>query len=317
MIDRALKLKDQLEFYLYQNKEGTLHGSRRRRVGNLADPLLLHHDIPTESDWLVLKDTHCILEVFHKLTLCTQGKGRRGERGAVWEYLPSLNLLMESLKEKKRYYDILSANPEDSTPESRHFSACLRNAWLKVLDYVQRMDDFLVYVASCVLNPRLKWRFFETRWGNEDERVLQSQQSFQDFWDTTYKNRSIIQDETTTIIDPEAATDDLFDQYLTVPESVTSVPQEDSYASYCREPVNPKFEDLLQYWSLQENNYPDLAKMAYDLHSIPAMSAECERVFSSTKLLFTDLRARMGDDVIEASECLKSWSRLEFCTYQI
>ena len=38
-----------------------------------------------------------------------------------------LNLLMKSFKEKKNYYDILSANPKDSTSESRHFSACLEN----------------------------------------------------------------------------------------------------------------------------------------------------------------------------------------------
>ena len=48
--------------------------------------------------------------------------------------------------------------------------------------------------------------------------------------------------------------------------------------------------------------------MAYDTCSIPAMSAECERVFSiSTKLLITDRRNRLKEDIIEASEVLKSW----------
>lgn len=69
MIDRALKLKDRLDFYLYQNKEGATHGSRRKRASSSADPLLLQHDILTENDWVVLKDTHQILEIFQKLTL--------------------------------------------------------------------------------------------------------------------------------------------------------------------------------------------------------------------------------------------------------
>ena len=51
--------------------------------------------------------------------------------------------------------------------------------------------------------------------------------------------------------------------------------------------------------------------MAYDMHSILAMSAKCERVFSSTKLLITDLRARMRDDIMEASECLKAWDNID------
>src|SRR3954468_20527697 len=41
--------------------------------------------------------------------------------------------------------------------------------------------------------------------------------------------------------------------------------------------------------------------------AIPAMSAECERVFSSTKKLITPGRNRLGEESIEASECLKNW----------
>jgi len=47
--------------------------------------------------------------------------------------------------------------------------------------------------------------------------------------------------------------------------------------------------------------------MGVELRSIPAMPDESERLFSSTKLLISDLRNRLGDDIIEASECLKSW----------
>jgi len=37
------------------------------------------------------------------------------------------------------------------------------------------------------------------------------------------------------------------------------------------------------------------------------MSDEPERVFSSAKLLISNVRNRLGDDIIEASEFLKSW----------
>lgn len=47
--------------------------------------------------------------------------------------------------------------------------------------------------------------------------------------------------------------------------------------------------------------------MALDTLSIPAMSVECERVFSSTKEKITSSRNRLQEDIIEATECLKAW----------
>lgn len=55
--------------------------------------------------------------------------------------------------------------------------------------------------------------------------------------------------------------------------------------------------------------------MAYDIHSILAMFAICRRVFNSTKLLVTDLRAQMRDDITKAIECLKAWDNIELCMY--
>jgi hypothetical protein len=47
--------------------------------------------------------------------------------------------------------------------------------------------------------------------------------------------------------------------------------------------------------------------MAIDILSIPAMSAELERLFSSAKITITDRRNRLGVETIEALKCLKSW----------
>jgi hypothetical protein len=40
---------------------------------------------------------------------------------------------------------------------------------------------------------------------------------------------------------------------------------------------------------------------------MPAMSAECEKMFGSTKKLVTSERNRLTEEVIEASEYLKNW----------
>ena len=55
------------------------------------------------------------------------------------------------------------------------------------------------------------------------------------------------------------------------------------------------------------DTYPHLSKMALDILSILAMSAEYERVFSSLKLIVTDRQNRLMEDMIEAGECLHTW----------
>ena len=50
--------------------------------------------------------------------------------------------------------------------------------------------------------------------------------------------------------------------------------------------------------------------MAYDILSIPVMSAETERVFSGIKLMISLNRNRLEEDIIEAIECLNRWYRV-------
>ncbi|OBS15285.1 hypothetical protein FPOA_13876 [Fusarium poae] len=65
--------------------------------------------------------------------------------------------------------------------------------------------------------------------------------------------------------------------------------------------------DPIQYWNERYHSQTDLARMALDVLALPPMSDECERLFSSAKLLLTDHRLRLRMDVIEASECLRAW----------
>jgi hypothetical protein len=44
---------------------------------------------------------------------------------------------------------------------------------------------------------------------------------------------------------------------------------------------------------------------------IPAILADPECLFSSTKLLITELRNKLGMDIIEAFEYLKSWYKIK------
>ena len=60
-----------------------------------------------------------------------------------------------------------------------------------------------------------------------------------------------------------------------------------------------------------QKEYPIVSKCALNIHSIPAMSAEPERVFSGTKRTISDLQHSLGSDTIEALQCLRSWQSNE------
>jgi hypothetical protein len=87
------------------------------------------------------------------------------------------------------------------------------------------------------------------------------------------------------------------------------------YKRYCKEPVmemDPDEPFDPREWrqeTTQRKVYPNLSKMVLDLLSIPAMSAEVERLFSSCKINITDRRNRIGINAVEAIEFLKSWLR--------
>jgi len=49
--------------------------------------------------------------------------------------------------------------------------------------------------------------------------------------------------------------------------------------------------------------------MALNIFSIPAMSADPERLFSSSKHILRDTGNRLKCEALEALECLKSWAK--------
>jgi hypothetical protein len=74
-------------------------------------------------------------------------------------------------------------------------------------------------------------------------------------------------------------------------------------------PDNPSA--AIDWWCepRQRQRFPNLHRMAVDFLSIPAMSAEPERLFSECKRILTNDRHSMHADTLEAVEGLKSFNR--------
>lgn len=72
--------------------------------------------------------------------------------------------------------------------------------------------------------------------------------------------------------------------------------------------------DPLRWWRDRRQDFPLLSQMAIDVLSVPAMSAECERVFSQGKLTITSQRHGMKGATLDVLLCLKD---LEVLYYRI
>jgi hypothetical protein len=266
-------------------------------------------DLLSKDDWSTLQIVHDLLQPFWKLTLRLEGNAINGSHGAIWEVLPAMEVLINGLE---------AASEVHTYRKAKHLHICIMNALKKLRDYYQRLDESPVYAASVVLNPAIKERHFDRNQGRGlEDWTPKSKEDIRNFWATEYKGKVITElDPTPTTTKANEAGDvDEFENYLY--GWGHAMDDLDEYDSYCGEKPLPKAPPhFLRYWNGQAINTPSLSQMALDLLSIPAMSAECERVFSSSKILISDHRNRLREDVIEANECLRYWHQKGYFEYQ-
>jgi hypothetical protein len=83
----------------------------------------------------------------------------------------------------------------------------------------------------------------------------------------------------------------------------------DKYLLWCQHPRNSLVNQSLSFWTTEvtRRQYPRLSRMAIDLFTIPAMSDEPERTFSSCFLMITSRRGSLESDVVEFTQCTKNW----------
>jgi hypothetical protein len=231
-----------------------------------------------------------ILKPFQDVTKRLEGHGVEGHHGCVWEALPAVELLIKHLDEMKKIYTQAS-HPELATS--------LNLAWAKLDKYYIKLDDSPAYAAAVMLHPSYRLRYFEESWKSSLAKYLgPMKKRLRRLFDDEYRPAAAEEDE-----QPEK---DILDSYMDtlLPGKLTD--QYDEYAKGNR--LRNKPENVFKWWDSQ-TDYPDLRQMAFDYLSIPAMSSECERVFSGTKHTISDTRCRLGADIIEAIECEGRWIR--------
>jgi hypothetical protein len=83
----------------------------------------------------------------------------------------------------------------------------------------------------------------------------------------------------------------------------------DEYDEYCSESLYDPGTPPLQWWlhETQRKRWPKLSTLAIEILSIPAMSAEPERIFSGGRRTMRWDRGQLSIETLEMLECQKNW----------
>jgi hypothetical protein len=180
----------------------------------------------------------------------------------------------------------------------RALRASLAVAIYKIDKYVATLEDSPAYWAAMILHPGLKKRWIEKHLSEEHaQRIIQG---FKKFFDQDYNKQSSPAPGQSAQTRPNYLIDD---DFYDKPEDLLLKHEITEYFSMPLLPV----EDPLEWWRQHQTSLPKLARMAFDILSIPATSCEVERVFSQSKLTISTQRHRLMDETIELLVCLKYW----------
>jgi hypothetical protein len=244
----------------------------------------------SEEDWNLLQDIHKFLAIIADTTVMLESNSATLDR-----VLPAMDWILKEFEERRAQYK-----------DNEILKTMFQSGWEKLTKYYKKTDETPVYVAGLVLNPSFKWEYILKNWNKDWHEGAKKQ--MEQLW-AMYKPSSTV---LTPLQEAPAPPKSGFLQYLNQQMAPEAVVLGDEYKSYCAQPcINVR--DARKWWleDTQQKLYPNLSKLALDILSIPAMSAEVERLFSATKLTITDLRTKLGLNVVEALLCLKSWYKLK------
>ena len=132
------------------------------------------------------------------------------------------------------------------------------------------------------------------------------------YWEEAYQHLDQLSDEVDTATGPPRKRArhglDFLDKHLAKTPAITAKATTEFDAYITAPAVELAGDDAVFSWLRRASRLPtSIQQMCFDLLSIPAMSAEVERVFSTTKRTITADRNRLHNDTVEVLELLKYW----------
>jgi len=225
--------------------------------------------------------------------------------------------LLAHLEDAKTQYS-------DTMIYSPHLINSINPAWSHLAKYYGLVDLEPSLYGAVALHPDMKLKYFCDEWKARPEWIQTAVFTATQLWEKNYSYHRLDIDE------PD--TQNPYNLQSELPQSRSEIRQlprwkpkkhaclseddcmQDQFQQFQLDTHHNSEYDLLnliQFWweRLESPRWAQLARIALSIHSIPAMSAEVEGVFSSSKILITDRRNRLGDNVIGAVDCLKLWEK--------
>lgn len=192
----------------------------------------------------------------------------------------------------------------------QHFSTNINAGWQKLNEYYKRLDDNVVYVAAVVLHPRMKWRYFKTKWTGREDWLSTWKVELDKYWRHNYEHKVASSPATSAGTDSdngEKSVKHVADEWSDGEDS--GLDQLEQYLSEQPDRSYSSADSPIKYWLARRKMWPQLAAMALDIYAVPAMADEPERLFSQAGDAISPRRRRLSDDTVASLMCLKSWQR--------
>lgn len=321
MLNRLVKLRVGVQYFF------RLHTPEKQEEAFSCD-----EDQLTNEDWAEIERFIKLLAPFEYTTKRLEGNasrhGHEGSHGAVWEVIPTFQHL---------YNGLLKAQADAKDEEDSQYKIGLNLGVEKMNTYWEKLIyQSRVYIVATMLHPSLNLAWFKCHWKRWPIWISHAEKQFQAFCNLESKRYS---DNTIEENEPPSP---CLSESPRKRRRLSNHEQEISYNgifeidyNYVRNPRaratkhHSEIKDWLSFvpnedqrriiqnpltWWIQElehnpTRFPILGKMAIDLMACPAMSSECERVFSRAKQLVTNERSKLSAETIEANELQKDWLR--------
>jgi hypothetical protein len=243
----------------------------------------------TPDDWDTLREINIFLKPFEKVTSRTQG-----DLDSIEKTLATMDILVKHFEKQQRKY----ANKTG-------FKNAILMAWHAFDKYYSLTDQVPAYAAALLLHPSRRKRYIDANWNESWVSTVLPQ--LQSLWEEKYATVEGDVAQASSKQAHEQDEYDLLERDLDVVQTST-----DDWTSFIdADPTEIATKTALEWWCQEQQRmrYPRLSRMAIDILSVPAMSAEAERVFSGARRQIPWSRASLGSKTIEQMECLKHWLR--------
>jgi hypothetical protein len=272
LLDTTLNLQSYVEWY------------QKKYYQDLRDDYL------TPDEWSALGETRAFLQPFWKITQLTEGRYATLDRS-----LFTMDVL------HKHYTQAFQKHSGNATLRS-----CIAASWAVFDKYYQLTDESPAYGAAIILHPSRRVAHIKKNWPKSWHKPVLG--GVRKHWKDYYHELPL--PTTTPQLRDEIRRLDEYDLLARELDVVSpSMSELDEYDAFTTQPPIVIDCSPLSWWlrEEQQQTYPRLSRMAVDILSIPAMSAEPERVFSGARRTISWDRCQLGSRTIERGECMKSW----------